>query len=102
MWGVREGRAVGKVKASYWLLAVGLLCDLGHTAALSGSCTPCLPHGAIEIVGRPVGERGQRTVHGDRGSAVMFGAGLWAGGGICQAENEMWKAAMPCNSLWPQ
>lgn len=82
-------------KASYRLLAVGLLCDLGHIAALSGSWTPCLPHRGLEIVGRHVGEREQRTVPVDKGSVVTFGAGLWAGGGICRAEDETWKAVMP-------
>lgn len=83
------------MKVSYRLLAVGLLCDLGHIAGLSGSCTLCLPCGGVEIVGRHMGEQEKRTVHGDKGSVVRFGAGLWAGGGICQAENETWKAVMP-------
>lgn len=81
-WGrgwLRGGRGVGagrgEGEASYRLLAVGLLCDLGHIAALSGSWTPCLPHRGLEIVGRHVGEREQRTVPVDEGSVVTFGAG---------------------------
>lgn len=83
------------MKASCWLLAVlGLLGDLGHTAALSGSRIPCPPRRGVEMVGRRVGKWERRSTHVDEGSAVMLRAGLWAGG-IYQAGKKKWKGVMP-------